>query len=303
MFCALTCRCWYQKVISSFTYALNQTLWNLWASRRQEENILMGCAFLRVDNSLSSLAAEIICLAVRQVLSPTHTMTHFGENWGGWGQSEWRHYPRPPWRGVRFWEIVDLVDCISLAPQEPPMWLSCSGQCAAFKGGSASRRRRPRLAQRARIVWVLSLTTRAAPPLDLMDPTYAVITMPTGCQLWCGEAFVLRRNVTVLCWSVWDYNKSPPQRSHQSKCFSSSQRSFDLAGGWGPSHWHLIVKLEYIKIRGHPSPGQIKGFLLGLDKPHTKSVGSCSLVDFRGLSREKEYARSASFLLCSVGTV
>lgn len=52
-------------------------------------------------------------------------------------------------------------------------------------------------------------------------------------------------------------------------------------------HWHLIVKTECIKIRGHPSPGQIKAYLLGLDRPHTKSVGSCSLVDFRGLSRQK----------------
>lgn len=47
-----------------------------------EKSILMGCTFLRGDNFLSSLAAEIICLALRQVLSPTHTMTHFGENWG-----------------------------------------------------------------------------------------------------------------------------------------------------------------------------------------------------------------------------
>lgn len=51
----------------------------------EEKSILMGCAFLGVDNFLSSLAAEIICLALRQVLSPTHTMTHFGENWGGEG--------------------------------------------------------------------------------------------------------------------------------------------------------------------------------------------------------------------------
>lgn len=43
----------------------------------------MGCAFLGVDNFLSSLEVEIICLAMWQALSPTHTMTHFGENWGG----------------------------------------------------------------------------------------------------------------------------------------------------------------------------------------------------------------------------
>lgn len=52
------------------------------------------------------------------------------------------------------------------------------------------------------------------------------------------------------------------------------------------THWHLIVKPEYV-VRGHPRPGQIKAYLLGLDRPHTKSVGSCSLVDYRGLSREK----------------
>lgn len=31
-------------------------------------------------------------------------------------------------------------------------------------------------------------------------------------------------------------------------------------------HSHLIVKTEYIKIRGHPSPGQIKAYLLVLDE-------------------------------------
>ena len=38
-------------------------------------------------------------------------------------------------------------------------------------------------------------------------------------------------------------------------------------GGGENSHWHLIVNTEYIKIRGHPSPGQIKAYLLGLDRP------------------------------------
>ena len=52
----------------------------------EEENILMGCAFLGVDNFLFSSAVEIICLAVRQVLSPTHTMTHVGENRGRRGR-------------------------------------------------------------------------------------------------------------------------------------------------------------------------------------------------------------------------
>lgn len=70
----------------------------------------------------------------------------------------------------------------------------------------------------------------------------------------------------------------------KSKCFSSSLRSL-REGKIG--HWHLIVKAEYIKIRGHPSPGQIKAYLLRLDRPHTESVGSCSLVDSRGLSRQK----------------
>lgn len=49
----------------------------------------------------------------------------------------------------------------------------------------------------------------------------------------------------------------------------------------------IIVKPEYIKIRGHLSPGQIKAYLLGLDRPHKKSVGSCPLADFRGLCGQK----------------
>lgn len=61
------------------------------------------------------------------------------------------------------------------------------------------------------------------------------------------------------------------------------------------SHWHLIVKTEYIKIRGHPRPGQIKAYLLELDRLHTKSVGSCSLVEFRGLSRQRSMQDQQAF--------
>ncbi len=190
----------------------------------------MGCAFLGVDNFLSSLAEEIICLALWQVLSPTHTMTHFGENWGveggGSGGITWA-LTGPPWRGVRFLWDSRLSRLYLLAPRLPPMWLSCSVKSAVLKASSPCRRRVQRPSQRAKFVWVRSLTTRAAPHLNQMDPTYAVITMPTSCQLCCGEAFVLQRDATVSCWSVSVYNKSPPQRSHQSKCFSSSLRSFD----------------------------------------------------------------------------
>lgn len=38
--------------------------------RIEDENILMSCAFLGVDNFLSSLVLEIICLALWQVLHP-----------------------------------------------------------------------------------------------------------------------------------------------------------------------------------------------------------------------------------------
>lgn len=165
------------------------------------------------------------------------------------------------------------------------MWLSCSVENAALKASPPHRRRVQRPAQRARFVWVLSLTTRAADHLNLMDPTYAVITMPTSCQLWCGEA---------LCfWEMQLCRVDPSQSttSHHLKGATQVNASLllwdHLIKGWGSSHWHLIVKTEYIKIRGHPSPGQIKAYLLGLDRPHTKSVGSCSLVDFRGLSRQK----------------
>lgn len=208
---------------------------NLWVRSTRgigEKSILMGCTFLGGDNFLSSLALEIICLALRQVLSPTHTMTHFGENWGGEEGSVsggiTQMLTGPPWRGVRFCEIVDLVDCICPPPpSKPPVWLSCSVQNTVLKASFLHCRRAQRPAQRARFVWVLSLTTRTTPHLNVMDATYAVITMPTSCQLWCGEPFVLWRDATVSCWSVSVYNKSPPQRSQQSKRFSSSQRSFD----------------------------------------------------------------------------
>jgi len=280
-------RCLIRYVLcSDFVYTpFIQTPGHLWAGRRrwiELENILMGCAFLGGDNFFFSFAAEIICLAVWQGLSPTHTMTHFGENWAGGagvgGGSQ--GLPEGVYGFVRLWSSLYL-----LAPRRPPRRLSCSEENAALKASAPCRRRVQRPAQRARFVWVISLTTRAAPRLDLMDPTYAVVTMPTSCQLRSGEAFVLRRDATVSRWSVSLYNKSPPQRSHQRKCFSSSVRSFGLEGE--NNHWHLIVKTECIKIRGHPSSGQIKAYLLGLDRSHTKYVGSCSLVDFRGLSRQK----------------
>lgn len=73
------------------------------------------------DNFLSSLAVEIVCLALWQALSPTH----FGEEGGetGWGTSHvgditWLH-TGAPWWGVIFCDIVDLVS------QRPP----CNPQC------------------------------------------------------------------------------------------------------------------------------------------------------------------------------
>lgn len=41
------------------------------------------CIPLGEDDFLSGLVVEIVCLAVQQLPSPTHTVTHFGEKWEG----------------------------------------------------------------------------------------------------------------------------------------------------------------------------------------------------------------------------
>lgn len=53
------------------------------------------------------------------------------------------------------------------------------------------------------------------------------------------------------------------------------------------NHWHLYVWPEYFRVRRYLSAGQIKVYLLGLDWLDTISVGSCSVTDFRGLSKQK----------------
>lgn len=138
------------------------------------------------------------------------------------------------------------------------MWLSCSVKRVALKGSSCRRAQRP--AQRARFVWDLSLTTRADPHLILMEPTYAVITMPTSCQFWCSKAFVLQRLAAVLGWTVSICNKSPPQRSHQSKCFSSSLRSFD----WDREKHPLTPYCKaWIHCKRTPTSRSNKGLFIG----------------------------------------
>lgn len=111
----------------------------------------------------------------------------------------------PPWRGVQFCEIVDLVDCICSPPCNPLCGYPVQSKTLRWKASPPLRRRGQRPAQRARFVWVLSLTTRAAPHLNLMDPTYAVITMPTGCQprCWRGLCASERCNcVALICLSL-----------------------------------------------------------------------------------------------------
>lgn len=59
----MTCCCWHPSPSTQ----LNPIPQTLWAGRRrgiEQENILMGCAFLGGDNFLSSLAVEIVCLAL-----------------------------------------------------------------------------------------------------------------------------------------------------------------------------------------------------------------------------------------------
>ncbi len=292
-FFAVTCCFWHPKVIISFVYSVSPNTTNSvgWEEARDWRGEHFNGLCIPRGRQLSLLFSR----GDHMSGSATGLVTHsyhdsfwweLGMGGGTAGKSNTLLLTGPPWRGVRFCEIEDLVDCISTPPWQPPMWLSCSVENAALKASSPHRRRVQGHAQRAWFVWALSLTTRTAPHLNLMDPTYAVITMPTSCQLWCGKAFVPQTDATVSCWSVSVYNKSPPQRSHQSKMLLLFSEISWLRGGKN-SHWHLIVKTEYIKIRGHLSPGQIKAYLVRLDRLHTKSVGSCSLVDFRGLSRQK----------------
>lgn len=67
------------------------------------------CIPLGEDDFLSWLAVEIVCLAVQQLPSPTHTVTHFGEKWEGRDALEGANTQR----GLTFCGIVDLLDYIS----------------------------------------------------------------------------------------------------------------------------------------------------------------------------------------------
>lgn len=150
-------------------------------------------------------------------------------------QSWWRHYPGIHRASLKGCNV--LWDCRLSRLYLPPPWRPPSVAILfSWKYCVESRlstwQKSTEACSKGSFLWVHLLTTGAAPHLNLMDPTYAVIAMPTSCQLWCSEAFVLQRDATVSCWSVSVYNKSPPQRSHQSKCFSSSPRSFDYCKAW-----------------------------------------------------------------------
>lgn len=141
----------------------------------------------------------------------------------GWvgGGNAWA-LTRPPWRGLMFCKVLDwrwlcvFASCNPLCDYPVQLKILCWKQAAEHRG-----------LQKDSSVWVLLLTTRASPQSDLMGPTYVVITMPTSCQLWCSDAFALQTDASVSCLYVPAFNKSPPQRSHQSKCFSSSLRLSD----------------------------------------------------------------------------
>lgn len=88
------------------------------------------------DNFLSSLAVEIVCLALWQALSPTH----FGEGRGrgGVGDKSCGGHYLVAHRG-------SLMGCnilwhsrfsISTPPLQPPMWLSCSVENFTLKASS-----------------------------------------------------------------------------------------------------------------------------------------------------------------------
>lgn len=166
--------------------------------------------------------------------------------------------------------------CISSSPANPlcdyPVLLRtpCWKQASQFAEDSR------RSSQRARSVWVLSLTARAAPHLNLNGSHLCCHHHANQLSTLLQWGFVPRRNTTVSRWSVSVCNRSAPQRIHQRKCLCSSLRSFH-----GEQEEQLLTPYcrspECIKIRGHLSPGQIKVYLLGPDRQHRKSAGSCSL--------------------------
>lgn len=154
------------------------------------------------------------------------------------------------------------------------MWLSCSVKSIGVESKLLQESAKASSKGAGGFVRDLLLTAGSAPHLVLMDPTYVVIAMPTSCQLRCRRAFVHQRDATVL-----GFDPSPSATSRhlrgatQIKSLASSLRSFDLGSpdGGGNIHRHLIAKGEYI-VRGDPCPGQIKAFLLELDRPHIRNL-------------------------------
>lgn len=154
------------------------------------------------------------------------------------------------------------------------MWLSCSIKNVALKAGSPCHRWAQWLVQRPRFVWELSSTNRPSRHLTLMDPTYAVITRPTGCQLWGGCALVFGemqpKEAGLAALTSCDHLKRAKKK--RGKCSLTP----DCEARKQPGNKGLFLWVRYMK-----------------------SAGSGSLVD-RGLHRQKRICKlSERFVLPS----
>lgn len=177
----------------------NPTLQKLVGALRRRGILTEGdfnglCIPLGEDDFLSWLAVEIVCLAVQQLPSPTHTVTHFGEKWEG----------RDALGGANTQKGFNILWDSQLA-RLYLVALPCNPQCGypVQSEAPALKARAQRLiSEGSGFVRDLLLTARTAPHLVLMDATYVVITMPTGCHLRCRWPFVHQRDATVLGGSV-----------------------------------------------------------------------------------------------------
>lgn len=90
----------------------------------------------------------------------------------------------PPRRGVRFLRDHRLSDCSS-SPPVPGAGNPLHGYLVLWKRLDESR-----LGTGLPVCASPLINDEIRPRLNLMDATYAVITMPTSCQLWRDEGFV-----------------------------------------------------------------------------------------------------------------
>lgn len=132
-------------------------------------------------------------------------------------------------------------------------------------------------------------------PLILSPPCQPTVC-PSGMRLCASQ----RKGCSA--------DPSQPTSSHPLRGLTKVNASYAL---WDQlirvknCHWHLAVKNECISDKRTPESRFDNSLFIAARRAANsmRSVGSCPLVDFRGLSRQSNMQDQQSFSLCRAGIV